>query len=65
MSFENEYRAFYDRGVAADALFHETFLERETETGRRINFATLGCALLWSPFYAIGDLVAAWSGRPA
>jgi hypothetical protein len=56
VSFENEYRSFYDRGVAADALFHETFLERTTETGRRINFATIGCAVLWSPFYAAADL---------
>ena len=55
VSFENDYRRFYDRGVAADAGFHETFLERTTETGRRINFATLGCALLWSPFYAVAD----------
>ena len=35
--------------------FHETFLERTTETGRRINFGTIGCALLWSPFYAVAD----------
>ena len=54
VSFENEYRSFYERGVAADAGFHETFLERTTETGRRINFGTIGCALLWSPFYAVG-----------
>lgn len=64
VSFENEYQAFFDLGVAADALFHETFLERSTETGRRINFATLGCAVLWSPFYAVGDLVAWWTGTP-
>lgn len=56
VSFENEYRSFYERGIAADALFHETFLERTTETGRRINFATLGCALLWAPFYGAADL---------
>jgi hypothetical protein len=64
VSFENEYRAFYERGVAADALFHETFLERETATGRRINFATIGCALLWAPFYAAGDAVALATGAP-
>jgi hypothetical protein len=64
VSFENEYRAFYERGIAADALFHETFLERTTETGRRINFGTIGCALLWSPFYLAGDLAAAASGAP-
>lgn len=52
VSFENEYRHFYDAGVTRYAGFHETFLERTTETGRRISFATLGAAVLWSPFYA-------------
>lgn len=56
VSFENEYRYFYDAGIARSASFHETFLERTTETGRRINFGTIGCALLWSPFYAVADL---------
>lgn len=64
VSFENDYRRFYERGVAADAGFHETFLERTTETGRRINFATLGCAILWSPFYAAADAWVAATGRP-
>jgi len=58
VSFENEYRWFYDRGIAASPGFHETFLERTTETGRRINFGTLGSALLWAPFYGVGDVVA-------
>jgi hypothetical protein len=58
LAFENEYRHFYDAGVARSAGFHETFLERTTETGRRINFGTIGCALLWAPFYAAGDLAA-------
>ena len=58
VSFENEYQHFYDAGIAASQGFHETFLERTTETGRRINFGTIGCALLWSPFYAVGDIVA-------
>jgi hypothetical protein len=56
VSFENEYRWFYDAGIARSQNFHETFLERTTETGRRINFATLGCALLWAPFYGVADL---------
>ncbi len=64
VSFENDYRRFYDRGIAADAGFHETFLERTTETGRRINFATIGCALLWSPFYAVADAWVAATGGP-
>jgi len=58
VSFENEYQHFYDKGIAASRRFHETFLERTTETGRRINFGTIGCALLWAPFYAVGDVAA-------
>jgi hypothetical protein len=65
VSFENEYRYFYDRGIATSDGFHETFLERQTETGRRINFATMGCAMLWAPFYAVGDVVARVTGAPA
>ena len=58
LEFANEYRHFYEAGIAASPGFHETFLERTTETGRRINFGTIGCALLWAPFYAAGDLTA-------
>jgi hypothetical protein len=57
VSFENEYQHFYDAGIAASPGFHETFLERTTETGRRINFGTIGSALLWAPFYAVADVV--------
>ncbi len=64
LSFENEYRYFYDRGVARSDGFREVFLELRTDTGRRINFGTIGCAILWSPFYAAGDLVARVSGAP-
>jgi hypothetical protein len=65
LSFENEYQYFYDRGVGRSDGFHETFLERTTDTGRRINFGTIGCAILWSPFYAAGDLAARVSGAAA
>jgi hypothetical protein len=58
VSFENEYRHFVEQGVGVGAGFRETFLELETEAGRRPNFATIGSALLWSPFYAAGDLSA-------
>jgi hypothetical protein len=58
VSFENEYRYFHDRNIAQSAGFHETFLERETAAGRRVNYGTLGAALLWSPFYAAAD---AWT----
>jgi hypothetical protein len=58
VSFENEYQYFYDHQIAQSAGFHWTFLELETAAGRRINYGTLGCAILWSPFYAVGDLSA-------
>ena len=56
LSFENEYRYFYDRGVARTPGFEQTFLQLETPAGRRVNFGTMGCAILWSPFYAIADI---------
>ena len=55
VSFENEYLYFYEHQIAQSADFHHTFLELETATGRRINYGTMGCAILWSPFYAIAD----------
>jgi len=64
LSFENEYQYFYDRGISKSDGFHETFLERTTDTGRRINFGTIGCAILWSPFYLAGDVVARRTGAP-
>jgi hypothetical protein len=65
VDFENEYRHFYETGVARNALFHETFLERVNENGRRINFGPIGSAVLWAPFYAVGHLRATASGAPA
>jgi hypothetical protein len=62
--FENEYRHFYEHGPVRDALFHETFLERTNENGRRLNFTPVGTAILWAPFYGVGHLVAALSGAP-
>lgn len=58
LSFENEYRHFYDSGVARFELFRKTFLDLTTETGRRINFGTIGSAILWAPFYAAGSAAA-------
>src|SRR3954470_9773738 len=55
VSFENEYQYFYDKHIAQSLDFQRTFLELETPAGRRINYGTIGCAILWSPFYAIAD----------
>jgi hypothetical protein len=56
VSFENEYRYFYEHNIAQSQDFYETFLVRETPAGRRINYGTIGCAILWSPFYAAADV---------
>lgn len=56
VSFENEYRYFHARQIAQTPDFYETFLERQTPAGRRINFATIGSAILWAPFYGVADV---------
>ena len=64
LSFENEYQHFADAG-AGGAGFTETFLgDRYTRAGRRLNFATIGPALLWAPFYGAGHLAAGILGAP-
>jgi hypothetical protein len=63
LSFDNEYRYFYDHGTARGFGFRETFLELRTETGLRLNFATIGCGILWAPFYAAADLAVAGARR--
>jgi hypothetical protein len=66
VEFGNEYERFYAADPQGLAGFKSTFLDRrETDTGRHINFAPLGCALLWSPFYLLahaGVLVARAAG---
>ena len=67
VSFDNEYRYFYDHRIAQTPDFHQTFLELETAAGRRINYGTMGCAILWAPFYGIADITARAmqsAGRP-
>jgi hypothetical protein len=65
VDFENEYRYFYDAGVSRSPEFHETFLERTTEIGRRVNYAAPGSALLWAPFFALGHAAALAGAGPA
>lgn len=65
VDFENEYRHMWEAGVTRDPLFHETFLERVNEHGRRINFGPIGCAVLWAPFYAAGHVAAVATGARA
>jgi hypothetical protein len=65
VDFQNEYQQFYDSGQVKTPSFHETFLERTNEAGRRLNFAPIGCALLWAPFYGLGHLAALATSAPA
>jgi hypothetical protein len=57
VSFQNEYQYFYDHHIAQTPDFHTTFLELETATHHRINYGTIGCAILWTPFYGAADAV--------
>ncbi len=65
VSFENEYQYFYALNIGRGEGFHATFLEQYTDAGRRPSFATIGSALLWSPFYAAADLMTRVAGGPA
>jgi len=57
LEFGNEYEHFVARDPQGLAGFKATFLDkREPDTGRHINFAPIGSALLWSPFYAVAHV---------
>ncbi len=52
LDFTNEYEHFYSANPKGLAAFKETFLDRrEPKTGRPINFAPIGSAVVWSPFF--------------
>lgn len=52
LDFTNEYEHFYDGNRQGLQAFKETFLDRrEPKTGRPINFAPIGSAVVWSPFF--------------
>ena len=52
LDFTNEYEHFYNANPQGLLAFKQTFLDRrEPKTGRPINFAPIGSAVVWSPFY--------------
>ena len=55
LSFDNEYRYFYDHGIARGVGFRETFIDPTTPTGLRPNYGTIGSAFLWAPMYIVTD----------
>jgi hypothetical protein len=57
LEFGNEYQHFYEQDPQGLAGFKGTFLDRlEPQTGRHINFAPCGSAILWSPFYLLAHV---------
>lgn len=62
IDFDNEYRYFFEAGPGRNPGFVDTFLEGTNEAGRRPNFAPIGSAMLWMPFYAAGHLAAGLAG---
>lgn len=62
VDFENEYRYFVEAGPGRTEGFIATFLESTNEAGRPPNFAPIGSAILWLPFYAAGHVAAGLSG---
>lgn len=54
LDFGNEYLHFYERDPVGLSAFKATFIDqREPASGRFINFAPLGAAFLWSPFFLL------------
>src|SRR5690606_37550826 len=62
IDFDNEYRYFVEAGPGNTPGFIATFVEATNEAGRRPNFAPIGSAILWLPFYAAGHVAAGLSG---
>ena len=54
LDFTNEYEHFYQANPQGLLAFRETFLDRrEPKTDRPINFAPIGSAVVWSPFFLL------------
>ncbi len=51
LDFTNQYTRFYLEDPVGRAGFKETFLDRSTATGLKLNFGPIGSAVLWAPFY--------------
>lgn len=60
LDFRNDYEAFVKRAPEEyeKSGFVHTFLELETATGLRNNFAPVGCSVLWLPWFAAADVYA-------
>jgi len=57
LDFTDEYTYFYEEDPEGRQGFKETFLDRSTATGLKLNFGPIGTALLWAPFYLVTHAV--------
>jgi len=68
LNFFNDYQGFIDRDPKGLAGFRQPFLviinddgtetANVTATGHAVNFGPIGSALLWAPFFIMGDVAA-------
>lgn len=57
LDLTDEYTHFYEEDPEGRQGFKETFIDRSTSTGLKLNFAPIGTAVLWSPFYVAAHVV--------
>jgi hypothetical protein len=55
LDFTNDYQGFYDRNPSGLAKFKEGFIDKRNPAGNAINNGPCGSALLWAPFFLVGD----------
>lgn len=55
LDFTNDYQGFYARNPDGLEKFREGFIDKRNPAGNAINNGPCGSALLWAPFFLIGD----------
>lgn len=58
LDFTNDYQGFYDRNPDGLEKFKEGFIDKRNPHGKAINNGPCGSAILWAPFFVLGDLAA-------
>lgn len=58
LQFANEYQWLYNQAPKKYDNFKKAFLDQPTPTNHARNDAPIGCAILWSPFFAAADVYA-------
>ena len=64
LDYRNDYTELL-KGRPVDAVERGALLSKPTATGRAVNYAGIGCALMWVPFFALAEIVARVGGWPA